>query len=88
MLACSRAAVQRVSYFLYVNVCESVCETNSEQWFTTYFLQEAGAGKRCSECVCGTVSGPENPYQNLAVAVNKYLCRCYVDLFGYTRSLL
>ena len=23
---------------------------NSKQWFTTYFLQEAGAGKRCSEC--------------------------------------
>ena len=23
---------------------------NSIQWFTTYFLQEAGAGKRCSEC--------------------------------------
>ena len=23
---------------------------NSKQWFTTYFFQEAGAGKRCSEC--------------------------------------
>ena len=23
---------------------------NSKQWFTTYFLQEAGAGKRCSGC--------------------------------------
>ena len=26
---------------------------NSKQWFTTYFLQEAGAGKRCSECGSG-----------------------------------
>ena len=25
-------------------------DANSKQWFTTYFLQEAGAGKRCSEC--------------------------------------
>ena len=24
--------------------------SNSKQWFTTYFLQEAGAGKLCSEC--------------------------------------
>ena len=42
---------------IYIMSPERERESNSKQWFTTYFLQEAGAGKRCSECerecVCG-----------------------------------
>ena len=34
---------------------------NSKQCFTTYFLQEAGAGKRCSECG-PTAVDPLNPH--------------------------
>ena len=30
----------------------SVLLSNSRHWFTTSFLQEEGAGMRCSECVC------------------------------------
>ena len=33
----------------YLLFCTALT-ANSKQWFTTYFLREAGAGRRCSEC--------------------------------------
>ena len=32
-------------------------EANLKHWFTTSFLHEEGAGKRCSECVKGSDAG-------------------------------
>ena len=59
-------------------------DANSKQWFTTYFLQlqEAGAGKRCSECGSDAHFKVSSRYTCISTTCGSAECRKREDTRG------